>query len=199
MQLIKMSSVLLMVKNPWLMVGLIVLAWFTIPLCTLRWRWLLQTQGIEIKFSELFRIVYASNLLGLYFPGVIGGDIYRTVFGSRLYNGVTPKFVLSVLFDRFIGVLGLLVLGLAACIFFFQKFLMSESLRFFMYLMASFFVFGILLTIVATGFAIPIHELSKKIDGRTEPFFSVLQPKSLKQSLSIAKVPNGLLLLWHCP
>ena len=80
------------------------------------WRWFVLLRPIEAHqlppFRTILRIFFVSTFVGTFLPASIGGDAVRAVSLSRL--GVTPGDALvSVLLDRVLGVLSLLVMALA--------------------------------------------------------------------------------------
>lgn len=103
-----------LLQKPWLLSGLVILEWTSIPLCAARWFWLMRAQRLQVSFGDAFRTLYVSNFVGLFLPGMIGGDAARIAFGIPLTPKAKTALVISIMIDRLMGLFGLLVLGLVA-------------------------------------------------------------------------------------
>ncbi len=105
----------LVLLNSW---GVLALAMFLTvvhwPIAALRWHMLLHVQGIDPTFRDTFRIAYGAAFVGLYLPGGIGFDVARIGFGISLPGSKLPVLALSVVADRLLGIMGLMVVGLVA-------------------------------------------------------------------------------------
>ena len=84
------------------------------PIAAWRWHILLHVQGIDPSFRDTFRVAYGAALIGLYLPGGVGFDVARIGFGLSLSKSRLSVLALSVVADRLVGVMGLMVIGLAA-------------------------------------------------------------------------------------
>jgi uncharacterized protein (TIRG00374 family) len=94
--------------------------WWFVASCTLmglaiaggvrRWQILLKGQDVSFAYGALYRVNLIGFFLNNFLPGETGGDIYRAYWvmrGSRRKSAVLT----SVVFDRYIGLLGLALLG----------------------------------------------------------------------------------------
>lgn len=102
--------------RPWLLLGIVIIEWFSVPLCALRWWWLIRDQRIDIGFWDTTRVLYLSNLFGFFLPGVVGSDLLRVVLSSRITNDHQSEFFVTVMMDRLLGVIGLLMTCILASI-----------------------------------------------------------------------------------
>lgn len=138
-------------KNPILLAILLLIAWSTYPICALRWKWLLSVQGVCIPYHQVFNMVYASAFIGLYLPGIVGADAVRIAFGSVAVTQKRTEMGFSVVVDRLLGVLGLSVIGLAACAMVLKHFGDDPSLRTVLFLLT-----GVFLMVVVCFFSIAV-------------------------------------------
>ncbi len=148
------------VSSHWLLIGFIFIAWITYPICALRWHWLLSVQGIKTSIFSVFKIVYASAFIGLYLPGVVGGDIVRIAFGLKLTKEKISEMSISVLMDRLLGVMGILFLGFFASLFYLDKFWIDPQLRNLSLILGSIFLSGLLLVVVIGLYARHLYKTS---------------------------------------
>jgi glycosyltransferase 2 family protein len=74
-------------------------------------------QGIRVGFSRLWSITFISFFFGVFLPGSLGSDALKLYYIVHERKDAHTSAVLSVLGDRVIGLLGLLILGLAFCVF----------------------------------------------------------------------------------
>lgn len=87
---------------------------------TFRWRWLLE---LEITPSLPYWQVNKLTWIGVFFstilPGGVSGDLVKVFYARELNKEVSNSFLLTTVFiDRFLGMLGLLLLqGIAALLF----------------------------------------------------------------------------------
>lgn len=81
-------------------------------LSSLKWTVILQGQGAQPGFLELFRINLVSGFINLFAPGTLGGDAYRAVSVRRHTNGVVGALP-SIILDRGSGVFALISIGVA--------------------------------------------------------------------------------------
>jgi len=80
--------------------------------CNLRWQILLRARNRHYPWPFLFRVYLASTALNSVLPSSLGGDFLRVAWTAE--PGNTAEAVSVVLVDRALGMLGLLVLSLAA-------------------------------------------------------------------------------------
>ncbi len=100
-------------RNNYCEVILLALYTFLIFLfCATRWWILLNIQNIKVPFWMIFRISYFSTLCGLILPGVMSGDFVRLFASKRVSLTQRNKVVFSIVFDRILGVSGLIIIGL---------------------------------------------------------------------------------------
>jgi glycosyltransferase 2 family protein len=98
------------------------LAWFvpavavsaaTVPAMALRWQLLLEAKGVSVPLGWLTRTYFVALFAGQFLPAAIGGDAVRVVeLGRR--TGDAPESVASVLIDRLVGLVSLVVLAVVA-------------------------------------------------------------------------------------
>jgi uncharacterized protein (TIRG00374 family) len=98
------------------------LAWFlpavvvsvaTVPMMAFRWQLLLEAKHVSVPLGWLTRTYFVALFAGQFLPAAIGGDAVRVVeLGRR--TGNAPESVASVLIDRLIGLVSLVVLAVIA-------------------------------------------------------------------------------------
>ncbi len=76
----------------------------------IRWWALVRCQGIDLGVIEACRLGSIGFLLSFVSAGSVGGDIFKTIFLARRSPGKGIEAVASVIVDRGIGLLGLLLL-----------------------------------------------------------------------------------------
>ncbi len=87
-------------------------------LTSLRWHWLLKAAEVKIGFARTF----ALNMVGLFYnsfmPGSTGGDVLKAYYASK-HTVHGTRAVITVLVDRVLGLLTLVMLGgtMAAVLF----------------------------------------------------------------------------------
>ena len=85
----------------------------TVPVMALRWQMLLRAKSVEVPLGWLTRTYFVALFAGQFLPAAIGGDAVRVVeLGRR--TGDAPEAVASVLIDRLIGLVSLVVLAVVA-------------------------------------------------------------------------------------
>lgn len=155
LQLLDVAPMLALMKSPWLLVTCALSLAIGYLLMALRWQLLLQAQKINVSFRDAFRISYASAFLGLYLPGTIGGDIVRAALGIAVTRTQAAGLVLSIVADRIVGLLSVLILGLLASAFYLfsldSKSMQQAQLQNMVLWMGGVFVVGIV-AIFAAGF-----------------------------------------------
>jgi uncharacterized protein (TIRG00374 family) len=98
------------------------LAWFlpavvvsaaTVPVMALRWQLLLDAKRVSVPLGWLTRTYFVALFAGQFLPAAIGGDAVRVVeLGRRTSDA--PEAVASVLIDRLVGLVSLVVLAVVA-------------------------------------------------------------------------------------
>ena len=116
---------LLRVPHPKLEVGIVTLVWLANPyllvLCVLifpvtflittyRWHALLEALDIHIGLGRTFVLNMVGAFYNTFMPGSTGGDVLKAYYASKHTNHRT-RAVLSVIIDRVIGLLALIILG----------------------------------------------------------------------------------------
>jgi len=99
----------------WWVLAAIAVNLVTVPMMAWRWQILLRAKRIHMPIGWLTRTYFVSLFAGQFLPAAIGGDAVRAVeLGRRTHDA--PEAVASVLIDRLVGLVSLVVLALAAVI-----------------------------------------------------------------------------------
>lgn len=101
-------------KNYPLLVAALVAAISALSVSFLRWWLLVRSLGIQLGVIEAFRLSAISFLLSFVSAGSVGGDLFKMIFLARRSPGKGIEAVASVVVDRGVGLLGLLLLVAAA-------------------------------------------------------------------------------------
>ncbi len=122
---------------------LIILA--SAQLNVLRWYLLLRIQGCPLGFGRVWQISYISYFFSTFLPGAIGGDALRAYYVSREGHDTRAHAFLTIVFDRILGLLGLLILGILFAAFDLPKILAQPLLASLFYV-----CLGVLVVLMAT-------------------------------------------------
>lgn len=77
----------------------------------IRWKWLLDSQGIELPFSRIFQLAMLGNFFNIALPGAVSGDFVKAVYIAKEVPGSRAKAFGSILFDRIVGLSALVFLS----------------------------------------------------------------------------------------
>lgn len=101
-------------KWQWLLLGATLI--FTQPLAGfIRWKWLLDVQGIDITYGKSFRLTMVAFFFNTCLPGATGGDLFKA-FAISKADEKTAEAVTTIILDRLTGLAALLVMCAAAFI-----------------------------------------------------------------------------------
>jgi len=101
--------------NPVWLLGAILLAGVQVGFASLRWQALLRAQEIAFSLGETMRLTLIGHFFNAFLPGSTGGDLVRIYYAVRLVPKQKAAASLSVLYDRFVGVVVLLFIGSGLC------------------------------------------------------------------------------------
>ena len=79
-----------------------------------RWRLLVRAQNIPFAFRDAFRLGGIANLMTYVVPGTIGGDLTKVVMVARENPDSRAVVAATVVLDRVMGLLSLMLLGCGA-------------------------------------------------------------------------------------
>jgi uncharacterized protein (TIRG00374 family) len=87
------------------------------PAQTLRWHLLLRARGMPVRLWRTFRLTVVGHFFNFCFPmGMTGGDVMKAYYAAK-GSGRRADAVMSVIFDRIAGLLGLVLLAGIAGLF----------------------------------------------------------------------------------
>ena len=93
---------------------LIVISWIGQLFCAQRWRLFAFSQGMPDSYSTFFQIYFLGMLFNVGLPSLVGGDTIKAYLISRKAGKALHKGLASVLQDRAVGLISLLIYGSAA-------------------------------------------------------------------------------------
>jgi uncharacterized membrane protein YbhN (UPF0104 family) len=85
-----------------------------------RWHQLVKAQGLVFSFRDAVRLGFIGNIFNLVIPGAVGGDVIKAGFLCRMQPEKKPQAVASMVLDRILGLLGLILLASIAGAFNFR-------------------------------------------------------------------------------
>jgi uncharacterized protein (TIRG00374 family) len=89
-----------------------------------RWSLLLNSQGIRLSFWTVLRLTMIGFFFNLVAPGAVGGDLVKMAYIARQTPEKGAEAIFSIMVDRIIGLLGLLLIASLAVLVS-MKFLMG--------------------------------------------------------------------------
>jgi len=79
-----------------------------------RWFWLVRGLNLPCTFREALRLGFLGYLLNFVSLGSVGGDLFKALFLARMHPERKTAAVATVVVDRWLGLLGLLVVASVA-------------------------------------------------------------------------------------
>jgi hypothetical protein len=107
---------LISTANPWYFVAAIAVLYADRALMAYKWGLLLEAVDVRIPLSILFRIYATSPLPGVMLPSNIGGDLFRLFSVAQYDKTKTGAVLASLVVERVIAVLGLLIIVLLSMV-----------------------------------------------------------------------------------
>lgn len=144
----------------WLLPGLAAVGLGCV-LQTERWRQLLSVQGIAMGWWRTFRVYMIGAFFNLFLLGATGGDVVKMYYAMRETASKKSAALLSVLVDRMMGLVGLVVLT-AVVIAARWQLLTAHALT--QGLLGTLvLVMGIMLGLIAAGFVVDRFHLASRL------------------------------------
>jgi hypothetical protein len=88
----------------WPVVGFFSILFLNTLVSALKWKWLLQADGIRLSLLTLFGSYLIGSFFNLFLPSTVGGDTYRV---ASIGRGRIAKSAAAVLADRLSGLIAL--------------------------------------------------------------------------------------------
>lgn len=82
-----------------------------VTLTFVRWFWLVRALDLPFRFSDALRLGFIGYMFNLVSLGSVGGDLFKAVFLAREQPERKTEAVATIMFDRFIGLYGMLILA----------------------------------------------------------------------------------------
>jgi len=79
----------------------------------LRWRRALQVQGLELSIAEVTRVSFVAHFFNAFLLGSTGGDVVKAWCAARWTRDKRAEAALTVVVDRLVGTLALLLFAMA--------------------------------------------------------------------------------------
>ena len=78
---------------------------------SIRFKWMVRAQEIELSTWEAMKLVYAGNFLNFVALGSTGGDVFKAYYVST-HTPRKTEAVTTVVLDRAVGMVGIVVITL---------------------------------------------------------------------------------------
>ncbi len=101
----------------WLLLIALSIQLVSILITTVRWQWLLRVQQIEVSLHDLLSLTMVGMFFSSVLPGAVGGDVLKMVYIARHAPNRRTEAVLTIMVDRVLGLLGLLLVALVSVLF----------------------------------------------------------------------------------
>lgn len=94
----------------WLLVAAVAVFPVTFILTSVRWHRLLRGVGVLLPLRRVFVLNMVGNFYNTFMPGSTGGDVLKAIYAARQTTNRAAA-VISVIIDRILGLLTLVILG----------------------------------------------------------------------------------------
>jgi uncharacterized membrane protein YbhN (UPF0104 family) len=137
---------------------------------TIRWQLLLRLQNIHLTFNRVFSLTLIGVFFNFFIPGGTGGDAVKMFFLMKETPGRRALGLLSIVVDRFIGLLGLILIAGTLIAFKWHWLTRSPAITHWVYIAIA--VLGSALIVILGSFAITgfglTHRLPARMPGRNK-------------------------------
>ncbi|NNM88753.1 MAG: flippase-like domain-containing protein [Phycisphaerae bacterium] len=107
---------LMMRANGWLLLGALIIVGIPFFLTAWRWQMLMSVQDMRLSYAQCLRLNFVGQFYSTFLPGTTSGDLVKIIYTARV-TGKTTQSAVTVLLDRVIGLIGLvMVAGIAAAV-----------------------------------------------------------------------------------
>jgi glycosyltransferase 2 family protein len=101
-----------------LVILLIVFGLIIVPICTVRWWFLLKALSLNVPLSRSFLLTWIGNFFNTTLPGAVSGDFVKGYYVIKANNNEEKtKAFMTLIIDRFTGLFGLIVLAFITLVF----------------------------------------------------------------------------------
>ena len=107
--------------NLWWFVAAVISAGSPFFLGIMRWRWILNVQGLYVRLSRLYSIGFIGMFFNAFMLGSTGGDVIKALYVAHETHHKKAEAVATVVVDRLIGLLVLFVITLIMMALFYRR------------------------------------------------------------------------------
>ena len=93
------------------MLAILALGYLQIGLTAWRWAILLSAQEITLPFGRVWGLTMIGMTFNVVIPGAVGGDLVKGYYIARAASGRGSHAATTIVMDRVVGLIGLLLLG----------------------------------------------------------------------------------------
>ncbi len=163
----QMWDALLAADKSWFLAGIATYGAVAL-LGALRWYLLLRVQEIRLTYRRVVQLFMIGAFFNLFMLGTVGGDVVKAYYLLRETSQQKAVAFLTILMDRLIGLIALIVLSAVIIGFQYQLFLQSPATRallIFVTLILAVATGALLFSFVVTGFGLA-HKLPARFPAR---------------------------------
>jgi uncharacterized protein (TIRG00374 family) len=104
-------------NHPFYLILAVLVFPITFIITTFRWNMLLKALQINMSLSRTFVINMVGAFYNTFLPGSTGGDVLKAYYAAKQTTAYRTRAVMSVIIDRIIGLLALVIMGGSAATF----------------------------------------------------------------------------------
>ena len=97
--------------------------------CVVRWQWILQVQGLNLRFWRATSIFFIGLFFNAFMLGSTGGDVIKALYVAHETHHKKAEAVATVLVDRVIGLMVLFIIALVMMAFNYSRVFVDVRLR----------------------------------------------------------------------
>lgn len=96
--------------NGWLLLAALIIVGIPFFMTTWRWQMLMRIQDMRLSYPQCLRLNFVGQFYSTFLPGTTSGDLVKIIYTSRV-TGKTTQSAVTVLLDRVIGLIGLVMVA----------------------------------------------------------------------------------------
>src|SRR6266478_5224348 len=98
------------------LMGVMALMYTQVAVSSWRWKYLLQAQDVHLPYRDAFSLTMIGALFNIVIPGAVGGDVMKGYYVSRRAGPRRAHALTTILMDRVLGLVGLVLLAAVAAV-----------------------------------------------------------------------------------